>query len=137
MLDAVNAAPEALMWLGLTALLTAVLWVPYVLSLISQMGVGPALMDGEHNTPLQAPWAGRARRAHANAVENLAVFAALLLAVVLSGKASDTVALLAQLFFYARLGHALVYIAGLPLIRTLLFFAGFIIQVWLAVLLIG
>jgi len=69
-----------LTWLVWTALLTALLWIPYILKLLSEQGVTNALMDGEHVAPPRAAWAQRAKRAHTNAVENLVVFAPLVLA---------------------------------------------------------
>ena len=70
------------------------------------------------------PWAARAQRAHLNAVENLAIFAALVAAVVLSGASSGATATAAAIFFFARLAHFAVYCAGAPVIRTVLFFVG-------------
>ena len=64
-------------------------------------------------------WAGRARRAHANLVENLVVFAALVLVAQVAGKTNAMTALGAQLFFWGRAAYALVYIAGIPWLRTL------------------
>jgi len=76
-------------WLAATAIFTALLWIPYILALLGQMGVGAGLMDGEHATKLDAPWAQRAQRAHANAVENLAVFAALVITLHLAEAATE------------------------------------------------
>jgi uncharacterized MAPEG superfamily protein len=63
-------------------------------------------------------WAGRARRAHANLVENLIVFAALVLVAVAAGKTNAWTALGAQLFFWGRIAHLATYIAGLVPWRT-------------------
>jgi uncharacterized MAPEG superfamily protein len=65
-----------------------------------------------------AGWAGRAQRAHRNMLENLVLFAALVLIAVLAGKTNSTTLLGAQLFFWARLVYAVVYIAGIPWLRT-------------------
>jgi uncharacterized MAPEG superfamily protein len=77
-------------------------------------------------------WAGRARRAHANLVENLVVFAALVLVAQVAGKTSAMTALGAQLFFWGRVGHLATYIAGLVPWRTLAF-AVAILGEWLIV----
>lgn len=69
-------------------------------------------------------WSLRAERAHANLLENLAPFAILVLVAHLSGQASDVTALAARIFFWARVAHALVYIAGITRVRTAVFFAG-------------
>ncbi|MBI3452133.1 MAG: hypothetical protein HY057_04745 [Rhodospirillales bacterium] len=67
-----SISPE-LFWLAAVALLTAALWIPYTLQLIVQMGPIAAFWDPFHETPLAAPWAQRAKRAHTNAVEGLVV----------------------------------------------------------------
>src|SRR2546429_9511707 len=58
-------------------------------------------------------WGGRASRAHYNMLENLVLFASLVLVAGVAGKTNDMTALGAQLFFWTRLAHALIYIAGL------------------------
>lgn len=45
-------APE-LFWLASTALFTAVLWIPYVLQLIVQIGFGPAIWDPTEKRPMK------------------------------------------------------------------------------------
>lgn len=62
--------------------------------------------------------AGRARRAHLNMLENLVLFAALVLIAAVAGKANATTALGAAIFFWARLAYAAIYLAGLPWLRT-------------------
>lgn len=78
---------------------------------------------GNRDTPfLGLPdWVGRARRAHANLVENLVVFAALVLVAHVAGKNNQWTALGAQLFFWGRIGHAVTYVAGFVPWRTLVF----------------
>lgn len=63
-------------------------------------------------------WAGRAHRAHRNMLENLVLFAALVLVAHVAGKANSMALLGAQIFFWARLAHALIYLAGIPWLRT-------------------
>jgi uncharacterized MAPEG superfamily protein len=63
-------------------------------------------------------WGGRAARAHRNMLENLVLFAALVLVAVVAGKTNSTTLLGAQLFLYARVAYAAVYIAGVPWLRT-------------------
>ena len=88
---------------------------------------------GNRDQPLEVPaWVGRARRAHANLVENLVVFAALVLVAVAAGKTNSTTALGAQLFFWGRVGHLVTYVAGLVPWRTLAF-AVAIVGEWLIV----
>lgn len=51
-------------------------------------------------------------------LESLVLFAALVLAAVVAGKTNAMTALGAQLFFWARLAYAIVYLAGVPWVRT-------------------
>jgi uncharacterized MAPEG superfamily protein len=82
---------------------------------------------GNRERPLEVPvWGGRAERAHANLVENLAPFAILVLVAHVAGKANATTALGATIFFWGRVLHAAVYIAGITHVRTLAFGAALI-----------
>jgi uncharacterized MAPEG superfamily protein len=80
---------------------------------------------GNRDAPLDvAPWVRRAERAHMNLIENLAPFAIFVLVAQVAGKANDTTALGATLFFWGRVAHAAVYVAGIPYLRTAAFFVG-------------
>jgi len=70
------------------------------------------------------PWAARAKRAHVNLLENLLPFAALVLIAHVSEKANATTALGATIFFWSRFVYAVVYTAGITVVRTVIFFAG-------------
>jgi uncharacterized MAPEG superfamily protein len=114
-----------LRYLALTALLTAALWIPYVVAQISTNGPlrRPNYVDP---TPRPLPlWGRRADRAHLNAVEAFAPFAALVLAAHVSGKANGATAFCAVSFFWLRLAHAVVYLLAIPYLRTLIFTLGF------------
>ena len=63
-------------------------------------------------------WVGRAQRAHLNMLENLPLFAAAVLVAAVAGKADATTALGAQIFLWARLVYAVVYVAGISWLRT-------------------
>ncbi|MEO0823900.1 MAG: MAPEG family protein [Pseudomonadota bacterium] len=132
MTDPITGASPEIFWLAATALATALMWVPHILWLVGHKGLFGALMDGEHDIDYTAPWAARAHRAHLNAIENLAVFAAAVLAVELAGANSAATATAAGAFFFVRVAHFAVYCAGLPLVRTVLFFVGVACQVALA-----
>jgi uncharacterized MAPEG superfamily protein len=98
-----------------------------VVYLIGRSGVpgGLAWGFGNRDVPLEvAPWVRRAERAHANLVENLAPFAILVLVAQVAGKANATTATGATLFFWGRVAHAAVYVAGIPYVRTAAFFVG-------------
>lgn len=78
---------------------------------------------GNRDTPLdERPlWAARAQRAHANMVENLAPFAALVLIAHAAGLANAATATGATMFFWGRVAHFAIYTAGIPYVRTLAF----------------
>ena len=78
----------------------------------------PRLAGNREDLPPASGWAGRARRAHLNMLESLVVFAIVVLAAHLSGRANDTTALGAALFFWGRVAYAIIYVAGVPWLRT-------------------
>ena len=98
--------------------LTAVLWVPYILNMIMVRGIIDAVGYPEEPKPL-APWAARMKAAHYNAVENLVVFATLVLVLHAAGISNDTTVLACQVYFWARLVHFIVYGFAIPWARTL------------------
>jgi uncharacterized MAPEG superfamily protein len=129
-------SPE-LFWLTLSAAMTGLMWMPYVLNRMAEHGIWGALKNPEPDVAARAPWAIRAQAAHVNAVENLIVFAALALAVVVAGRANALTAQAATIYFAARVVHYLVYVAGVPVARTLAFAVGFAAQMVLALVLLG
>jgi uncharacterized MAPEG superfamily protein len=98
--------------------LTAVLWIPYILNLIMVRGIVDAVGYPEDPKPL-APWAARMKAAHYNAVENLVVFATLVLILHVAGITNETTVLACQVYFWARLVHFIVYGFAVPWARTL------------------
>lgn len=77
------------------------------------------LAGNREGMPELTGWAGRAQRAHRNMLENLPLFIALVLIAQAAGKANATTLLGAELFFWGRLAHWLIYLAGIPWLRTL------------------
>jgi uncharacterized MAPEG superfamily protein len=113
-------------YLAGTALLTAALWVPYVISQVITNGF-LAPINYVDPTPRPVPlWGQRAHRAYLNAVEVFAPFATVVILAHLAGKANDMTAFWAASFFWLRLTHAVVYLLGLAYIRTLVFTLGFV-----------
>jgi uncharacterized MAPEG superfamily protein len=82
-----------------------------------QVGLSTLAGNREGMSELKG-WAGRATRAHRNMLENLVLFAALVLVAAIADKTNSTTLLGAQIFLYARIVYALVYIAGIPWLRT-------------------
>jgi uncharacterized MAPEG superfamily protein len=102
--------------LAWTSGLTALLWIPYILARIAKYGVMEALTYRADSQPVAA-WAD---------VENLAVFAALVLVAHLTGAANDATAAAAVTYFVSRLVHYPVYVANIPFMRTLAFTVGWL-----------
>ena len=105
--------------------LTMVLWVPYILNTIMVRGLVDAVGYPEDPKPIAA-WAARAKAAHYNAVENLVVFAALVLVLNTLGISNETTVMACKVYFWARLVHYLVYTAGIPWLRTLSYTVGWL-----------
>lgn len=120
-----------MMYLVWVTVFTALLWIPYVLNRTMVRGLADTVGYPENPKPL-APWAQRTKAAHLNAVENLVVFAPLVLAVHVLGANSEATAMAAMLYFWARVAHFIVYAFRIPWLRTLAFVAGFVAQMMLA-----
>lgn len=127
--------PE-LLWLSLTAMLTGVMFVPYVLDRFVVRGVWGTLKNPGPEDKPQHAWAQRAQRAHYNAVENLVVFAALVTAAALAGVDSRLAVAGCILFFWARAAHYVIYTLGIPVLRTLAFVVGVVGEVLIAIALV-
>jgi uncharacterized MAPEG superfamily protein len=113
------------------------IWVLYVVNRILEFGPWPALKNPEPDALQKAAWACRAEAAHRNAVENLVIFAPLVLTVQVLGLITEGTAMACMVFFAARVAHAVIYIAGVPVLRTLAFATGVACQVYLALQIIG
>ena len=109
--------------LVLTAVVTALLWVPYILSHILTNGLVGALTYAADGKPLP-DWAARLKKAHTNAIENLPIFAIAILVAHAVGVSTEITVLAAQAYLVARVLHALGYATNLPLARTLTFAVG-------------
>jgi len=97
----------------------------------TQVGL-PALAGNREGLVEMVGWAGRARRAHLNMIENLVLFAALVLIAATAGNANATTAMGAMIFFWARLAYAVIYLIGIPWLRTLAWFVSVIGMVMIA-----
>ena len=126
-----------LMWLTLTVILTGLLWLPYVLDRIKVRGLMGAMANPSRNDTPQSPWAQRLYFAHTNAVDNLVVFAPLVLILDNIGHTSRGTVIACAVYFWARLAHAIVYALGVPVLRTLAFAVGFGAQVALVLAIFG
>ena len=120
-----------LFYLTLVSAFTAVLWLPYILNRIAVQGLIDAVGYPDDPKP-QSPWAQRLMKAHANAVENLVVFAALVLVANATDATSPAIATACMVYFWARVAHALAFTFAVPWLRTLTFAAGFFAQATIA-----
>jgi uncharacterized MAPEG superfamily protein len=92
----------------------------------------PTLAGNREGLPEIRGWAGRAKRAHLNMVENMVLFAALVLIAAVAGKANAMTAMGAAIFFWARLAYAVIYVAGVAWLRTAAWFVSVIGMVLIA-----
>jgi uncharacterized MAPEG superfamily protein len=120
-----------LKYLTLITAFTALMWIPYILNMIMVRGLIDAVGYPENPKPMAA-WANRMQAAHYNAIENLAVFAALVLIAHVAGVKGEATALACVIYFWARVVHFAVYTFGIPWVRTLAFVVGFGCQITLA-----
>jgi uncharacterized MAPEG superfamily protein len=124
-----------LFYLTLTALLTGTLWVPVVIGYVRTRG---PLRAEDYKVAPTSPlpdWVNRANRAHMNAVESFAPFAAVVLTASACHVSTSVTAVAAMIYFWARVAHAVVHISGFGmfLARTLIFTVGWAAFVAIAV----
>jgi uncharacterized MAPEG superfamily protein len=108
--------PE-LVLLGWSVILAIVQMLIAVQGSMMQVGL-VTLVGNREGFPEIKGWGGRAMRAHRNMIENLVLFAALVLALAAAGKSNDATVLGAQIFFWGRVAYAAIYLAGIPWART-------------------
>lgn len=113
---------ELLVWSSALALIQMLV---ALLAALTQIGFAP-LIGNRQSLPTLDGWAGRAQRAHRNMLESLTIFAALVLVAQIAGKTNAATALGAQLFFWARLGYAAIYVIGVPGLRTAVWGVSFV-----------
>lgn len=125
--------------------LTMLVWsvaLMFVQVLITAQGatgqVGLTTLAGNRDdVPALTGWVGRAKRAHLNMLENIVLFAALVLVAKIAGKTDSLTALGAHLFFWARLAYAAIYIAGIPWIRTVAWLVSVVGMILIFIRLVG
>jgi uncharacterized MAPEG superfamily protein len=123
-----------LLFLLLTALLTGCLWIPVVIGYAKTRGpIQPEDYVIAPTSPLPA-WVNRANRAHANAIESFAPFAAVVMVALAGGISNSLTQACAATYFIARLLHAIVHISGFKhfMARTVIF-----VIAWLAFAIYG
>jgi uncharacterized MAPEG superfamily protein len=106
---------KILVW---TVFLTFIEMLVAVLFANQQLGLG-TLAGNREGLPELTSFAGRAQRAHRNMMESLPLFIALVLVAQVAGKTNSVTLTGAELFFWGRLAHWLIYLIGIPWLRTL------------------
>ena len=94
-----------LYWLTLTVLMTALFWVPYVLNRMVVSGLGGTLAGTSPTSEGHSAWANRAINAHHNAIENLAIFAPIVLTAHVLNISNGATKAAVVIYFFARLVH--------------------------------
>jgi uncharacterized MAPEG superfamily protein len=128
---------KELLWLTLTIILTGLMWVPYILDRLKVRGLMGTLANPSRHDKAQSLWAQRLYFAHTNAVENLIVFAPLVLILDAQGHSTESTVIACAVYFWSRLVHAVVYTMGIPVLRTLAFAVGFLAQAALVLAVFG
>lgn len=113
-----------LMSLTWVTALTALIWMPYIVNIIMVRGLVDTVGYPQDAEPM-SPWAAKMKAAHANAVENLVVFATLVLIANAAGVSNETTVMACTVYFWARLLHLVSYTLAIPWIRTVAFVIGF------------
>ena len=126
-----------LFYLVLSCLLTGLLWVPYIINRMVEDKPLPALWNPMPDTRPKAQWAERLMRAHENAIENLVVFAPLVLIIEILNVGTEMTALACMVYFIARVAHAIIFTVAIPLLRVITFLVGFAAQMTLAIHILG
>jgi len=117
---------QLLVWSGVLALLQMLV---AVIGANAQVGL-PVLAGNRENVPPLTGWALRATRAHVNMLESIVVFAIFVLVGHLTDRLNDMTALGANLFFWGRIAYAVIYVVGIPWLRTIVWgvsFAGLLL----------
>ena len=112
-----------LFYLLLTSVLTGALWIPVVVGYVSSRGFPTPTDYRTAPTSALPDWVNRANRAHLNAVESFAPFAAVVLIASATGTSNAVTESCAAVYFYARVAHAILHISGFGLLmaRTVAF----------------
>ncbi|WP_108788997.1 MAPEG family protein [Erythrobacter sp. Alg231-14] len=125
-------------YLALSGLLTVLLWTPYITARMFIWGIPSFLHNYPEGFPAREPetplWVERSKRAHLNMIETMPAFIAVVVAAGLLGDGANaqTVGTWAQVFFFARVLHAIVYTLGIPGLRTPVYLVS-----WASILVIG
>ena len=118
------------MTIELTMLVYSVVLLVIVIAIQAAAGILaqglPAMAGSRDNLGEPSPFQARSKRAAENLKEGMLLFAPLVLIASVAGVSTEMTVLGAQLFFYSRIAHAVIYLAGWPWIRPLAWFVGLV-----------
>lgn len=114
----------------MTPELTLLLWSTVLTFVLIMIPAGEALRKNgakaqggaRDNLPEPSIFIKRATRLYQNMLENMVLFIPLVLITHVTDASNAMTLLGAQIFFYARVAHAMIYLAGWPMIRPLAWF---------------
>ena len=112
-------------YLILITLFCGLLWVPYITERFFRIGIRETCGYGEKNINIPQ-WATRAKLAHVNLIENLPLFAILIIVITFQDYNNQQTETGSIIFFYSRILHYFIYVFGVPYFRTLFFVASWI-----------
>ncbi|MBO6798537.1 MAPEG family protein [Maricaulis sp.] len=99
--------------------------VPLFRAMRQQWGFKAMLGNREDLTPLTG-WGGRVVRAYGNTVDNIVFFGAVVIAAHLADVSNEITAAGALTFLACRFIYAIVYMLGVPIVRTVAYLGGVI-----------
>lgn len=108
-----------LVYLGWSAILLIVQVLIQSQLATMEQGIGYGMSPRDDDRKVEGKVAGRAQRALRNLLETYPAFVALALALALTGKTSGWALTGTAIWFWARVAHLPLYLAGIPVVRTL------------------
>lgn len=114
-------------YLAWSAILTLLIRIPWMIDKIRIRGLDKVTAYPEDSEPL-SDWGRRAWIAHEDAIQNLVVFAVLVVALHLAGESNAWTRFAAATYFWARVVHFGVYAAGIPRVKTVAYLVAFAAQ---------
>ena len=125
-MPALPTLPTELLLLGWTSILLLVQLVLQSTSGVREIGLGYAMGPQDEERAPKGVLPRRLKRALKNLLETFPAFAALALALAVAGRTGGAGALGAHLYFWSRVAYLPLYAAGVPVLRTVAFFAGYL-----------
>ena len=117
-MESAAGMPTEIVLLGWGVVLLLVQLVLHTLAAVGDFGLGYALTPRDEGRKLEGRVTKRLTRAFHNLLETFPAFAALALALAVTGKTGGLGAVGAHVWFWARVVYVPVYAFGIPGLRT-------------------